>query len=158
MLQTSQTPHEFHHEAAFAASQHATECWSRAFSHLSEGLMTAAKAQTALATEVFKSEPNGWLRPITPDNAAEVTHEWLASRRARRDILLHGIRQIRDDLTACFFTVAEELTEGLNFKNGKVDGPGPVPAAEKPVGPNVSAVEAAAPGVATPGDVVADEE
>lgn len=108
-------------EAALAAAQNGAACWSRAVSHLTEGFMAAAKAQAALAGDVFKTEPNGWFKPVTPDNAFDITHEWLARNKARQDTLLHGIRQINDDLSACFFTVAEDLVDGLNFKNGKTE-------------------------------------
>lgn len=78
-------------------------------------LMAATKTQAALAREVFKTEPNAWLKPITAENASEIAYAWLASRKARQDALRHGFRQISDDLTACFFTVAEDLAVGLNF-------------------------------------------
>ena len=110
-------------EAAFVAAQNSAACWSRAFSHLTEGLMAAAKTQAALASEVFKVEPNGWLKPATSGNAAEITHEWLASHRARQEKLLHGFRQINDDLTACLFTAANDLADGLNFENAKAEAP-----------------------------------
>jgi hypothetical protein len=124
-------------EAAFAAAQNGAACWSRAFSHLTEGFMAAAKAQAAMASEVFKVEPNGWLKPITPDNASGITHEWLARNKARQDALLHGIRQINDDLSACFFAVADDLADGLNFENGKSEAPAAVakPASSKAASP-----------------------
>ena len=108
-------------EAAFAAAQNGAACWSRAFSHLTEGFMAAAKAQATLASEVFKAEPEGWFKLITPNNAGEITHEWLAKNKTRQDKFLHGVRQINDDLSSCFFTVAKDLADGLNFKNGKAD-------------------------------------
>lgn len=123
-------------EAAFAAVQNGAACWSRAFSHLTEGVMTAAKAQAALAREILKPEPDGWLKPITPENAVQITHEWLARNKARRETLLHGFRQINDDLTACCFMVADDLAEGLSFKNGHSEAPAEV---AKPAGTKAAA-------------------
>jgi hypothetical protein len=116
-------------DVALAAAQNGAACWSRAFSHLTEGFMTAAKAQATLASQVFTAEPNGSFRPITPDIASDLTREWLAGNKAKQDVLLQGFRRINDDLTACFFAAAEDLTEGLNVKTSKLKSPA---AATKP--------------------------
>ena len=108
-----------HPELAFVAVRNGTACWSRAFSHLNEGIMATAKAQAAMMREVFKVEPNGWLKPITLDNASDITHEWLARNKAWQDAVMLAIRQINDDLSACLFTVADDLADGLNFMNDK---------------------------------------
>lgn len=105
--------------------------------------MAAAKAQAALASEAFKPEPNGWLKPITADNAAEVAHEWLARNKARQDTLLHGFRQINDDLAACFFTAAEDLAEGLKFKSSESAASAAKPAGSKAAAPSGKAAVAA---------------
>ncbi len=122
-------------EAAFAAAQNGAACWSRAFAKMSEGMMAAAKAQAALASEAFKTEQNGWLKPMSFENAAEVTQEWLSSHKARQDALLRGIRKINDDLAVCFFSAADEMVDGLKLKNGgaepaaKIEHVKPVPPA-----------------------------
>ncbi|SHE55977.1 hypothetical protein SAMN02746095_00785 [Acidocella aminolytica 101 = DSM 11237] len=110
--------------AVFETAQSRTANMSRAFSHLSEGMAAAAKAQAALVSEVFKSEPNLWLKPVSRENAASVTHEWLASHKARQEKVLHGIREINDTLMACFFSVADELIDCMDVNKNEPETSG----------------------------------
>ena len=112
-------------EAALAAAQNSAACWSRAISRLAEGFMSAAKMQTELTYQMFATtELTNWLLAVTPDTANEVTHQWFASKKAKRDVLLNGYLQINDDLTASFYAAANDLAEGLNFtKNSKSESP-----------------------------------
>lgn len=125
MSEMSKTPLQaIRPEAAIAAVQNGAACWSHAVSRLSEGFLVAAKAEAALASQVFKPDPNGSFKPLTPNNASEVMREWLTNSKARQDILLQGLRQINDDLMACYFAAAEDLAEGFNFKNSNAEKPG----------------------------------
>lgn len=136
MSETSKKPQQaIGPEAALAAVQNGAACWSRAFSHLTEGFVTAAKAQVALASQVFASEPNGWFQPITSDTAGDVMGHWLASNKAKQEVLLQGFRRINDDLTSCFFAAAEDLVEGLNSKISKTETSATV---AKPVSPKAA--------------------
>lgn len=123
MAKMSEIPPQAFIPEAAAAAQNCAVSWSRAITHLTEGFVTAAQAQAALASQVFKAEPNIWSRPITPETAGDMVSEWFATNKAKQAMLLQGVRRINDDLTASFYGAAEELTKGLSVKSSKSESP-----------------------------------
>ncbi|GLR66888.1 hypothetical protein GCM10010909_15680 [Acidocella aquatica] len=117
MFDTADSPRQtFRPEMVFTIAQKNASCWSRAYTHLLEGFMSAASAQADLARTMLTTEHAEWPGIINSGNASEVTHRWLTGNKKQLDAMRRKYRQIDDGLTASFFAAADSLLEGLSIE------------------------------------------
>jgi hypothetical protein len=100
-------------ELPMAAAQNGLACWSRAWTQVAHGFMSAGLAQFDLARAIYAVAPLD-LTKVEPDHRARTAgREWVHGAHARFDTAVTGYRRINDELAATLFSASESLMQGL---------------------------------------------
>ncbi len=100
-------------KAPIAAAQEALACWSRAWTQVAHGLMTAGIAQVDLARSTYAVAPIDWANVISSGGMREGSRERLHTAQARFETAVKGYRHINDEFLATLFGAAESLIDVL---------------------------------------------
>jgi hypothetical protein len=100
-------------EATIATAQHGLTCFSRAWTQVVHGLMSANMAHVELARAIYADAPTAWQQASPPHDVHEAAQRNLEVAKLRFDTAVSGYRRINDELAATFFAVASSLVDGL---------------------------------------------
>ena len=100
-------------EAVLAGAQHRFACWSRAWTQMAHGMMTAGIAQTELARTMLAVDPGQWGQGVRAGASGEDARQWLQSTEQKFHEAVLGYRKVNDELARSVFRAAASLIDGI---------------------------------------------
>ena len=100
-------------DAAMATAQRSLACWSRAWTQVAQGMLSASMAQMDLARSMYGTDPADWKLMTDPIASRETIHRRLDNARAGLEANLRDYRRINDELGERLFAAAEDLMLGM---------------------------------------------
>jgi hypothetical protein len=106
-----------HPEALMTNAQRSLACWSRAWTQLAQGVMSAGAAQMDVARSLCAVQPIDWEQLSSPAASATApaaaAHQYLDGAKTRLGLALGPYRRSSDVLTESLFSAAETLLAGI---------------------------------------------
>jgi hypothetical protein len=107
----------FQPEAMMATTQRSLACWSRAWSQLAQGMMSASAAQMEVARSLCTVQPIDWEQLSSPAASATApaaaAHWYLDGAKTRFGLAIGAYRRSSDVLADSLFSAAATLLAGI---------------------------------------------
>ena len=105
-------PEPIRPEALIADAQHLLACWSRAWTQVTHGMMSASMAQVELVRAIYAPAPQDWARMVHSGVSREAARDALQTIRVKWGGTLDAYRKINDELADAMFCAANSLLDG----------------------------------------------
>jgi hypothetical protein len=122
-------------DAAISTAQRSLACWSRAWTQVAQGMLSASMAQMDLARSMYGTDPADWKLMTDPVASRETIHRRLDRARARLEANVRDYRRINDELGEKLFAAAEDLMLGMEAPDSSTTVPSEIPARAKQPAP-----------------------